>query len=52
MVGDRDVLVAAACPDWKSHSVVGVELGKWEVRYVALVGRGQFGGLDFQCYVG
>ncbi len=30
LVGNHDVLVAAACPDWESPGVVGVELGKWE----------------------
>ncbi len=45
VVGDRDVLVAAACLDGESPGVVGVELGKWEVHDVELVGRGQFGGL-------
>ncbi len=43
--GDGDVLVAAASPDGESPSVVGVELGKWEVRNVELVSWGQFGRL-------
>ncbi len=40
-----DVLVAAASPDRESPGVVGVELGKWEVCDVELVGGGQCGGL-------
>ncbi len=43
--GDGDVLVAAASPDGESTSVIGVELGKREVRDVELVGRGQCSGL-------
>ncbi len=43
--GDGDVLVAAASPDGESTGVVGVELGKREVRDVELVGGGQCGGL-------
>ncbi len=43
--GDGDVLVAAASPDGEPPGVVGVELGKREVRYVELVGGGQCGGL-------
>jgi hypothetical protein len=31
VVGNCDVLVAAACPDGESPNVVGVELGDWEV---------------------
>jgi hypothetical protein len=45
MVGNHDVLFAAACPDGESPSVVGVELGKWEVRDVELIGRGNLVGL-------
>ncbi len=43
--GDGDVLVAAASPDRESPGVVGVELGKREVRDVELVGGGQCSGL-------
>ncbi len=43
--GNCDVLVTAASPDGESPGVVGVKLGKWEVRDVELIGRGQFGGL-------
>ncbi len=43
--GNGDVLVAAASLDGKSTSVVSVELGKWEVCDVELVGGGQCGGL-------
>ncbi len=43
--GDGDVLVAAASPDGESSGVVGVELGKWEVRDVELISGGQCGGL-------
>ncbi len=43
--GNRDVLVATVSLNVESPGVVGVELGKWEVRDVELVGRGQFGGL-------
>ncbi len=43
--GNGDVLVAAASPDGESVSVVGVELGKREVRDVELVAEGQCGGL-------
>jgi hypothetical protein len=46
VIGDCDVLVAAACPDGESPGVVGVELGKWDARDVELVCRGKFGGLD------
>ena len=42
VVGDCDILVAAARPDGESPGVVGVELGKWEVRDVELVGEGKF----------
>ncbi len=45
VVGNHDVLVAAACPDRESSGVVSVELVKWEVHDVELVGEGQFGGL-------
>ena len=45
MVGNHDVLFAAACPDGESPSVVGVELHKCKIRDVELIGRGQFGGL-------
>ncbi len=45
VVGDYDVLVAAACLDGESPSVVGVELRKCKIRDVELIGRGQFGGL-------
>jgi hypothetical protein len=43
--GNGDVLVATASPDGKSPGVVGVELGKWRVCDVELVGGGQCGGL-------
>ena len=43
--GDGDVLVAAASLDGESTAVVGVELGKQEVRDVELVSGGQCGGL-------
>ncbi len=43
--GNGDVLVAAASPDGESPGVVGVELGKWAVCDVELVGGGQCGGL-------
>jgi hypothetical protein len=43
--GDGDVLVAAASLDGESPDIVGVELGKQEVRDVELVGGGQCGGL-------
>ncbi len=43
--GNGDVLVAAASPDGESPGIVGVELGKWEVHDVELVGGGQCGGL-------
>jgi hypothetical protein len=43
--GNCDVLVAAASPDGESSGIVGVELGKWEVRNVELISGGQFGGL-------
>jgi hypothetical protein len=45
VVGDCDVLVAAAFPNEEFPSVVSVELGKWKVRDVELIGRVQFGGL-------
>jgi hypothetical protein len=45
MGGNYDVLVAAASPDGESPGVVGVALGKWEVRDVELIGGGRFGGL-------
>ncbi len=45
VVGDCDVLVTTACLDGESPSVISVELGKWEVRDVELIGRGQFFGL-------
>ncbi len=45
MVGNCDVLVTAASLDGESSGVVGVELGKWEVRDVELVGGGQCSGL-------
>ncbi len=45
VVGDGDVLVAAASPDGESSGVVGVELGKQEVRDVELISGGQCGGL-------
>ncbi len=45
MEGDGDVLIAAANPDGESPGVVGVELGKQEVRDVEFVGGGQCGGL-------
>ncbi len=35
--GDGDVLVAAASPNGESTGVVGVELGKQEVRDVELI---------------
>jgi hypothetical protein len=40
VVGNRDVFVVAACRDGESPRVIGVELGKWEVRDVELIGRG------------
>ncbi len=43
--GNSDVLVATASPDGESPGVVGVELGKREVRDVELVSGGHFGGL-------
>ncbi len=43
--GDGDVLVATASPDGESTGVVGVELGKQEVRDVELVSGGQCSGL-------
>ncbi len=43
--GDGDVLVAAASPDGESPGVIGVELGKREVRDVELVSGGQCVGL-------
>ncbi len=43
--GNGDVLVATASPDGESTGVVGVELGKREVRDVELVSGGQCGGL-------
>ncbi len=41
VVGNCDVLVAAACLDGESSGVVSVELGEWHVRDVELVGEGQ-----------
>jgi hypothetical protein len=43
--GNGGVLVATASPDGESPGVIGVELGKREVRDVELVGGGQCGGL-------
>ncbi len=43
--GNGDVLVAAVSLDGESTGVIGVELGKWEVHDVELVGGGQCGGL-------
>jgi hypothetical protein len=43
--GNGDVLAAAASPDGESTGVIGVELGKWEVRDVEFVRGGQCGGL-------
>ncbi len=43
--GDGDVLAATASPDGESPGVVGVKLGKQEVRDVELVGGGQCGWL-------
>ena len=43
--GNGDVLVAAASLDGESSGVIGVELGKWEVRDVDLVSGGRCGGL-------
>ncbi len=43
--GDGDVLVAAASLNGESPGVIGVELGKQEVRDVELIGGGQCGGL-------
>ncbi len=43
--GIGDVLVAAASLDGESPGVIGVELGKWEVRDVDLVSGGRCGGL-------
>jgi hypothetical protein len=45
VVGNGDVLVAAASPDGESTHVVSVELGKREACDVELVSRGQCGGL-------
>jgi hypothetical protein len=45
MEGNGDVLVAAASPDGESTGVVGVELGKREVRGVELVSGGNVVGL-------
>ncbi len=45
LVDDRDVLIAAACLDGESPGVLSVELGKWKVHDVELIGRGQFGRL-------
>ncbi len=38
--GNGDVLVATVSLDGESPGVIGVELSKWEVRDVELVGRG------------
>ncbi len=43
--GNGDVLVAAASSNGESSGVVGVELGRWEVRDVELVSGGQYSGL-------
>ncbi len=43
--GNCDVPVAAASPDGESSGVIGVELGKQEVRVIELVSGGQCGGL-------
>ncbi len=43
--GNGDVLDAAASLDGESTSVVGVELGKWEVCDVELISGGQCSGL-------
>ena len=43
--GNGDVLVAAASPDEESPSVIGVELGNWEVSDVELGSGGQCNGL-------
>ncbi len=43
--GNGDVLVAAASLDGESPSVVGVELGKWEVHDVKLISERQCSGL-------
>ncbi len=43
--GNGDVLVAAASLDGEPTGVVGVELGKREVRDVELIGGGQCSGL-------
>jgi hypothetical protein len=43
--GNGDVLVTAAIPDGESPGVVGVEIGKQEVRDVELFGGGQCSGL-------
>ncbi len=43
--GNGDALVATASQDGESSGVIGVELGKWEVRDVELVSGGQSDGL-------
>ncbi len=43
--GNCDLLVAAASPDGESTGVIGVDLGRREVRDVELVGEGQCSGL-------
>ncbi len=43
--GDGDLVVATASPDGESSGVVGVELGKRDVRNVELIRGGQCGGL-------
>jgi hypothetical protein len=43
--GDGNVLVATASPDGESFGVIGVELGKQEVRDVELISGGQCGEL-------
>jgi hypothetical protein len=50
--GNGNVLVAAASLDGESPGVIGVELGKWEVRDVELVSGGQCGGLVARISVG
>ncbi len=47
VIGNHDVLVAAACLDGESPGVVGVELGNWDVCDVELLCRGKFGGLAY-----
>ncbi len=45
VIGNLDLLLAAACLDGESPGVVGVELGKWDICDGELIYRGKFGGL-------